>query len=54
MAAVDPDDDSIKRFIVLHYRYDADRRERRNVVVQAFDNEREFHAALTARRALLH
>jgi hypothetical protein len=42
VAEVDPDDDSIRRFIVRHYRYDPDRHERRHVVVAAFDSEREF------------
>jgi hypothetical protein len=41
---VDPEDDSIERFIVCHYRYDPQRRERRHVVVAAFDSEREFQA----------
>lgn len=46
MARVDPDDDAIRRFIVHHYRYDPQRRERRHVVVAAFDNEPEFLACL--------
>ena len=46
MARVDPGDDSIERFIVRHYRYDPQRRERRHVVVAAFDNEREFRACM--------
>ena len=46
MSQVDPGDDSIKRFIVRHYRYDEARHERRHVVVAAFDNEREFRAAI--------
>ena len=46
MAQVDPDDDSIKRFIVHHYRYDPQRRQRRNVVVAAFDSEVESHACM--------
>jgi hypothetical protein len=45
MATVDPDDDSIRSFIVQHYRYDPERRERRNVTVAAFDDEGEFEAA---------
>jgi hypothetical protein len=45
VARVDPDDDSIERFIVHHYRYDPQRRER-HVVVAAFDNEREFQACM--------
>jgi hypothetical protein len=43
---VDPGDDSIERFIVWHYRYDPQRRERRHVVVAAFDNEPEFLACI--------
>jgi hypothetical protein len=46
VARVDPDDDSIERFIVRHYRYDPQRRERRHVVVAAFDNEREYRACM--------
>jgi len=46
VARVDPGDDSIERFIVRHYRYDPQRRERRHVVVAAFDNEREFRACM--------
>jgi hypothetical protein len=49
VAVVDPDDDTIVRWVVAHYRYDADRRERRHVVVAAFDNPDEFHADLDAR-----
>jgi hypothetical protein len=46
MARADPGDDSIERFIVRHYRYDPGRRERRHVVVAAFDNEPEFRACM--------
>src|SRR5215469_18582738 len=46
MPRVDPEDDSIERFIVHHYRYDPQRRERRHVVVAAFDNEHEYRACL--------
>jgi hypothetical protein len=46
MAQVDPEDDSINRFIVWHYRYDPQRHERRHVVVAAFDNEREMWARM--------
>lgn len=58
MAEVSADDDSIRRFVIWHYRYDPDRNERRNVVVAAFDDEDEFKeridmlaAELRARRA---
>ena len=53
MARVDPEDDTIRRFIALHYRYDPERRERRNVVTAAFDDEREFKAFLNAQHAEL-
>src|SRR3984893_19167673 len=49
VAAVDPDDDTIARWVVAHYRSDPDRRERRHVVVAAFDNPDEFHADIHAR-----
>jgi hypothetical protein len=48
---VEPEDDSIRRFIVHHYRYDPARRERRHVVVAAFDNEPEFLACVERVRA---
>jgi hypothetical protein len=38
---VDPDDDAIWRFVVHHYRYDPARRQRRNVLVAAYDDEQE-------------
>lgn len=42
MPQVDPDDDSLLRYVLHHYRYDPHRNERRNVVVAAYDNEAEF------------
>jgi len=48
VARVDPADDSVRRYIVQHYRYDPDRRQRRNVVVAAFDSRREFEACFRA------
>jgi hypothetical protein len=48
---VEPEDDSIRRFIVHHFRYDAARRERRYVVVAAFDNEPDFLACVERVRA---
>lgn len=53
VARVDPDDDSIYRWVVWHYRYDSDRNERRNVVVAAFDNAGEFHTDIEARAVQL-
>lgn len=41
-ATVDPNDDSIDRWVVRHFRYDPERRERRHVVIACFDNRREF------------
>lgn len=41
-------DDGVRRFVVRHYRYDPTRRERRHVVVAAFDNRREFNACLAS------
>ena len=46
MPEVDPRDDSISRWVLHHYRFDPERRQRRNVVVAAYDNEAEFDAAL--------
>ncbi|MGA8015935.1 MAG: hypothetical protein WCB85_08470 [Candidatus Dormiibacterota bacterium] len=46
MTAVDPDDDSIRRYVVLRYAYDPQRRERRHRVVAAFNNEAEFRGLL--------
>jgi hypothetical protein len=43
---VNPQDDNVDRFIVHHYRYDPQRRERRHVVVAAFDNEQEYRACM--------
>jgi len=53
VATVDPDDDTIYRWVVRHYRYDSFRRERRHVVVAAFDNPDEFHADIEERAARL-
>ena len=59
MARVDSTDDGLHRWVLWHFRYDAARRERRNVEVAAFDNEAEFmsefrrlHAELTLRKQL--
>ena len=53
MAQVDPEDDDVRRFVVRHYRYDPERRQRRHVVVAAFDDEGEFERDLEARSAAL-
>lgn len=49
MAHVDPDDDAVGRFIVWHYKFDLDRHERWNVVVDAFDNAQEMVAEIHRR-----
>ena len=46
MGRVDVADDSIRRFVVRHYRFDPERHEHRHVVVDAFDNTAEFHALM--------
>jgi hypothetical protein len=53
VAQVDPDDDSLRRYVVFHYRYDPERRERRNVLEAAFDNEAEFREYIDRSRARL-
>jgi hypothetical protein len=42
VAAVDPDDDDIQRYVVYRYAYDPGRHERRHQVVAAFDNQAEY------------
>jgi GNAT superfamily N-acetyltransferase len=46
MAAIDPDDDEIRRYVVRRYAYDPQRHERRHQVIAAVDNEREYRAVL--------
>ena len=46
MARVDPDDDSIRRFVIYRYAYDPLRRERRHQLVAAFDDVAEFEREL--------
>jgi hypothetical protein len=42
VAEVDSADDGIDRWVVQHFRFDPERRERRNVVVAAYDNSEEM------------
>jgi hypothetical protein len=49
MAAVDPDDDTIRRYVVWWYAHDPQRHERRNQVVTAVDNKREFMLLISSR-----
>jgi hypothetical protein len=44
VAEVDHEDDTIWRWVIQHYRFDATRRERCNVVVATYDNESEYQA----------
>jgi hypothetical protein len=53
VAAVDPDDDTIYRYVVRCYRNDPDRHERRHVVIAAFDNESEWDACFGTTEAAL-
>ena len=53
MAAVDPYDDTIERFVVFHYRFDPERNERRNVIVAAFDTRRECTDFMTQEASAL-
>ena len=46
MAELDPDDDTLLRYVVRRYAYDPARHERRHQVVAAFDNEAEFNALI--------
>lgn len=48
MAVVDPDDDDLMRWVVMHYRFDPVRRQRRNMIVAAYDNQAEFDEELDA------
>jgi hypothetical protein len=54
VARVDPDDDDIRRYVVRHYAYDPQRRERRHQVLAAFDNRREFDRFFKKASADLH
>ena len=46
MAELDPEDDTLLRYVVRRYAYDPARHERRHQVVAAFDNEAEFNALI--------
>ena len=53
MALVNHEDDTIWRWVIHHYRFDPARRERRNVVVAAYDNETEFRAEFDRYAAMI-
>ena len=42
MAEINRKDDTVWRWVIHRFQFDPSRRERRNVVVAAYDNEREF------------
>lgn len=46
-----PDDGSIRRFIAFRFRYDPVRRQRRDLVFAAFDNEPEYQSSLDRQSA---
>lgn len=48
LSEVDPHDDSSWRWVLQHYRFDPERRQRRGVIVAAYDNAAEFEEALEA------
>ena len=54
MARVDFEDDSIRRWVIFHYRFDPDRRQRRYVAVTAFDNKREYQREFKRYAAAIH
>ncbi|MFV0461687.1 MAG: hypothetical protein ACK5MP_00585 [Nostocoides sp.] len=43
---IDPEDDSLDRWIVRHYRYDPQRRQRRHVTVAAYSSRAEMNRAM--------
>ena len=53
MAHVELNDDSIRRYVVQHYRYDPERRETRHVQVAVVDNEREYRVEYQRANAVL-
>lgn len=42
MSEVDPEDDSVMRFVVQHFRYDAVQKTFRRVAIAAYDNAAEY------------
>lgn len=53
VAEVDPEDDSIGRYVVRHYAYDPARHERRHQTTVAFDDRMEFEAHIDDANARL-
>jgi hypothetical protein len=53
MAEVDPEDDTIQRWIVYWYRFDPARHERRHCVVAAYETEREMISRMDVEAANL-
>ena len=46
MSEVNPDDDTVRRWLIQHYRFDPSRNQRRNVRVAAYDDESESRSEL--------
>jgi hypothetical protein len=46
VSRIDPLDDSQRRWVIHHYRFDSSRRQRRNIAVAAYDNKAEFLSAI--------
>lgn len=46
VGTVDFEDDTVRRFVVRHYAYDPDRRERRHRIIAVFGGKREFERVL--------
>jgi hypothetical protein len=53
VAEVDPEDDSVGRYIVRHYAYEPARHERRHQTTVAFDDRMEFEAYIQGANARL-
>src|SRR5262249_1001034 len=53
VAEIDPEDDSVGRYIVRHYAYDPARHERRHQTIVAFDDRTESEAHINDANARL-
>ena len=53
MTLIDPNDDSLLRFIVWHHRFDEDRHGRRLVAVRAFSTWEEASDHMSVRQSVL-
>jgi hypothetical protein len=53
VAQANDEDDTVWRWVIYHYRFDPALRQRRNVVVAAYDNESQFRAELDRHAELI-